>query len=310
MKVTIVGAGNVGATAADVIASKEIAQDIVLLDIKEGFAEGKALDLMQTASTKGFNSVITGTTADYSLTKGSDVVVITSGIPRKPGMTREELIGINANIVKDVSKNILDYSPNTIIVMVSNPMDTMTYLALKSTGLDPKRVIGMGGALDSSRFKTYISLAIAKPQKNINAMVIGGHGDTTMIPLHRFAKYNDDSLSSLLSPEKVNAVVQSTMVGGATLTKLLGTSAWYAPGSSIAYLVDSILNDKKQTIPCSVLLNGEYNHKDICIGVPCVIGKNGVEEIVELELNDDEMTKFNSSAIAVKSMNSTLTDHT
>ena len=310
MKVTIVGAGNVGATAADVIASKEIAQDIVLLDIKEGFAEGKALDLMQTASTKGFNSVITGTTADYSLTKGSDVVVITSGIPRKPGMTREELIGINANIVKDVSKNILDYSPNTIIVMVSNPMDTMTYLALKSTGLDPKRVIGMGGALDSSRFKTYISLAIAKPQKNINAMVIGGHGDTTMIPLHRFAKYNDDSLSSLLSPEKVNAVVQSTMVGGATVTKLLGTSAWYAPGSSIAYLVDSILNDKKQTIPCSVLLNGEYNHKDICIGVPCVIGKNGVEEIVELDLNDDEMTKFNSSAIAVKSMNSTLTDHT
>ena len=310
MKVTIVGAGNVGATAADVIASKEIAQDIVLLDIKEGFAEGKALDLMQTATTKGFNSVITGTTADYSLTKGSDVVVITSGIPRKPGMTREELIGINANIVKDVSKNILDYSPNTIIVMVSNPMDTMTYLALKSTGLDPKRVIGMGGALDSSRFKTYISLAIDKPQKNIDAMVIGGHGDTTMIPLHRFAKYNNDSLSNLLSPEKVNAVVQSTMVGGATLTKLLGTSAWYAPGSSIAYLVDSILNDKKQTIPCSVLLNGEYNHKDICIGVPCVIGKNGVEQIVELDLNDDEMTKFNSSAIAVKSMNSTLTNHT
>ena len=310
MKVTIVGAGNVGATAADVIASKEIAQDIVLLDIKDGFAEGKALDLMQTASTKGFNSVITGTTADYSLTKGSDVVVITSGIPRKPGMTREELIGINANIVKDVSKNILDYSPNTIIVMVSNPMDTMTYLALKSTGLDPKRVIGMGGALDSSRFKTYISLAIDKPQKNIDAMVIGGHGDTTMIPLHRFAKYNNDSLSNLLSPEKVNTVVQSTMVGGATLTKLLGTSAWYAPGSSIAYLVDSILNDKKQTIPCSVLLNGEYNHKDICIGVPCVIGKNGVEQIVELDLNDDEMTKFNSSAIAVKSMNSTLTDHT
>ena len=310
MKVTIVGAGNVGATAADVIASKEIAQDIVLLDIKEGFAEGKALDLMQTASTKGFNSVITGTTADYSLTKGSDVVVITSGIPRKPGMTREELIGINANIVKDVSKNILDYSPNTIIVMVSNPMDTMTYLALKSTGLNPKRVIGMGGALDSSRFKTYISLAINKSQKNIDAMVIGGHGDTTMIPLDRFAKYKDDSLSNLLSPEKVDAVVQSTMVGGATLTKLLGTSAWYAPGSSIAYLVDSILNDKRQTIPCSVLLNGEYNHKDICIGVPCVIGKNGVEQIVELDLNDDEIAKFNSSAIAVKSMNSTLTNHT
>ena len=279
MKVTIVGAGNVGATAADVIASKEIAQDIVLLDIKEGFAEGKALDLMQTATTKGFNSVITGTTADYSLTKGSDVVVITSGIPRKPGMTREELIGINANIVKDVSKNILDYSPSTIIVMVSNPMDTMTYLALKSTGLDPKRVIGMGGALDSSRFKTYISLAIAKPQKNIDAMVIGGHGDTTMIPLDRFAKYKDDSLSNLLSPEKVKAVVQSTMVGGATLTKLLGTSAWYAPGASVSYLVDSILNDQNKIIPCSVMLSGEYGLNDLCLGVPVIIGKSGVEAV-------------------------------
>ena len=310
MKVTIVGAGNVGATAADVIASKEIAQNVVLLDIKEGFAEGKALDLMQTASTKGFDSVITGTTGDYSLTEGSDVVVITSGIPRKPGMTREELIGINANIVKDVSKNILEYTPNPIIVMVSNPMDTMTYLALKSTGLDPKRVIGMGGALDSSRFKTYISLAINKPQKNIDAMVIGGHGDTTMIPLHRFAKYNENLLTELLNSDEIEKVVKSTMVGGATLTKLLGTSAWYAPGSSIAYLVDSILNDHKNIIPCSVYLDGEYDQSDICIGVPCLIGKNGLEKVIQLDLNDDELTKFNESADAVRSMNSTLVDHT
>ena len=310
MKVTIVGAGNVGATAADVIASKEIAENVVLLDIKEGFAEGKALDLMQTASTKGFDSVISGTTGDYSLTEGSDVVVITSGIPRKPGMTREELIGINANIVKDVSKNILEYTPNPIIVMVSNPMDTMTYLALKSTGLDPKRVIGMGGALDSSRFKTYISLAINKPQKNIDAIVIGGHGDTTMIPLYRFAKYNDNLLTELLNSDEIEKVVKSTMVGGATLTKLLGTSAWYAPGSSIAYLVNSILNDHKNIIPCSVYLDGEYDQSDICIGVPCLIGKNGLEKIIQLDLNDDELTKFNESADAVRSMNSTLVDHT
>ncbi len=310
MKVTIVGAGNVGATAADVIASKEIAEDIVLLDIKEGFAEGKALDLMQTSSTKGFNSVITGTTGDYSLTEGSDVVVITSGIPRKPGMTREELIGINANIVKDVSKNILAHTSNPIIVMVSNPMDTMTYLALKSTGLDPKRVIGMGGALDSSRFKTYISLAINKPQKNIDGIVIGGHGDTTMIPLHRLAKYNGEPLSKLLGIEETEKVVKSTMIGGATLTKLLGTSAWYAPGSSIAYLVDSILNDKKYIIPCSVFLDGHYGLNDICIGVPCSIGKNGVEQIVQLDLNKDEMEKLSSSADAVRSMNLTLINHT
>ena len=310
MKVTIVGAGNVGATAADVIASKAIASNIVLLDIKEGFAEGKALDLMQTSSTKGFDSQIIGTTGDYSFTKDSDVVVITSGIPRKPGMTREELIGINANIVKDVTSNILKYSSNPIIVMVSNPMDTMTYLALKSTGLDSKRVIGMGGALDSSRFKTYISLSSKKLQKDIDAMVIGGHGDTTMIPLHRFAKCNNEPLSKILSIEEIENIVKSTMVGGATLTKLLGTSAWYAPGSSIAYLVDCILNDKRKTIPCSVLLNGEYNQNDLCIGVPCIIGKNGVEEIIELDLNNDEMNKFNQSADAVRSMNSTLSDHT
>ena len=310
MKVTIVGAGNVGATAADVIASKGIANQVVLLDIKDGFAEGKALDLMQTATTKGFDSFITGTTGDYSLTKDSDVVVITSGIPRKPGMTREELIGINANIVKDVSSSILKYNKEPIIVMVSNPMDTMTYLSLKSTGLNPKKVIGMGGALDSSRFKTYLSLALNKPQKGLDAMVIGGHGDTTMIPMHRFAKYNDEPISKFLSIDKISEVVKSTMVGGATLTKLLGTSAWYAPGSSIAFLVDSILNDKKKVIPCSALLDGEYNQSDICIGVPCIIGKNGVDEIIELDLNETELVEFNKSVDAVRSMNSTLSSHT
>ena len=303
MKVTIVGAGNVGSTCADVIASQSIASEVVLLDIKEGFAEGKALDMMQTSTTIGFNTKIVGTTGDYSITANSDVVVITSGIPRKPGMTREELIGINAGIVKDVSQNILKHSSNAIIVVVSNPMDTMTYLALNSTGLPKNRVIGMGGALDSSRFKTYLSLALDRPSNDIHGMVIGGHGDTTMIPLTRLASYNGIPISELLSDEEIEKVARDTMVGGATLTGLLGTSAWYAPGASVAYLVNSILNDQKRIIPCSVLLDGEYNQDDICIGVPCIIGKNGCEKIINLDLNDQEMIKFSQSAEAVRRMN-------
>ena len=309
MKVTIVGAGNVGATAADVIASKSIVSEVVLLDIKEGFAEGKALDIMQTSTTKGFNTRVVGVTSDYSKTSDSDVVVITSGMPRKPGMTREELIGINAKIVKDVTRNILIYSENPVIIVVSNPMDTMTYLTLKSSGLDKKRIIGMGGALDSSRFKTYISLAINKPANDIHGMVIGGHGDTTMIPLKRFAKYNGLPLTDFISEKNIEEVVKSTMVGGATLTKLLGTSAWYAPGSSVAYVVDSIINDHKRIIPSSVYLDGEYGFSDICIGVPCVIGKNGVEEIISLDLNNDEKLLLSNSVDAVKSMNESLNDH-
>ena len=308
MKVTIVGAGNVGSTCADVIASQSIASEIVLLDIKEGFAEGKALDMMQTATTIGFGTKIVGTTGDYSVTSNSDVVVITSGIPRKPGMTREELIDINAGIVKEVSSNILKYSSNAIIVVVSNPMDTMTYLTLNSTGLPKNRVIGMGGALDSSRFKTYLSLALDRPANDIHGMVIGGHGDTTMIPLTRLASYNGIPISNLISEDKLKKVAQDTMVGGATLTKLLGTSAWYAPGASVAYLVNSILNDQKRIIPCSVLLDGEYNQDDICIGVPCIIGKNGCEKIIDLDLNDEEMIKFSKSAEAVRRMNLTLKD--
>ena len=309
MKVTIVGAGNVGSTCADVIASQSIASEVVLLDIKEGFAEGKALDMMQTATTLGFGTKIVGTTGDYSVTANSDVVVITSGIPRKPGMTREELIGINAGIVKDVSQNVLKYSSNAIIVVVSNPMDTMTYLALNSTGLPKSRVIGMGGALDSSRFKTYLSLALERPANDIHAMVIGGHGDTTMIPLTRLASYNGIPFSDLMSDEKLQKVAQDTMVGGATLTKLLGTSAWYAPGASVAYLVNSILNDQKRIIPCSVFLDGEYNQDDICIGVPCIIGKNGCEKIINLDLNDQEMMKFSQSAEAVRRMNLALKEN-
>ena len=308
MKVTIVGAGNVGASCAEYIAQKEIASKVVLLDIKEGFAEGKALDLYQTATTLGFNTSIKGVTNDYSATSGSDVVVITSGVPRKPGMTREELIGINAGIVQKVSESILINSPNAIIVVVSNPMDTMTYLALKSTGLPKNRIIGMGGALDSSRFKTYLSLALDKPVNDIQGMVIGGHGDTTMIPITRLASYNGGPVSQYLDAETLQKVAADTMVGGATLTKLLGTSAWYAPGASVAFLVDSILNDYKRMIPCSVLLEGEYGLSDICIGVPCIIGSDGVQSIVDIKLNEMEQGLLKNSAEKVQTMNDALKD--
>ncbi len=309
MKVTVIGAGNVGASCADVISYRGIASEVVLLDIKEGFAEGKAMDIMQCSSNTGFNTVVTGVTNDYSKTANSDVVVITSGIPRKPGMTREELIGINAGIVKSVAENVLKHSPNTVLVVVSNPMDTMTYLALKSLGMDKNKIIGMGGALDSSRFRYFLAKALGKPINDISAMVIGGHGDTTMIPLTRLASYNGIPVSQFLSEAELSEVASSTMVGGATLTKLLGTSAWYAPGASVAYLVDSILNDQKKMIACSVMLDGEYDQKDICIGVPCIIGKNGIEEIVKIELNEDEKQKFAQSAEAVRNMNADLKSH-
>lgn len=305
-KITVIGAGNVGATCANVIAQKELASELVLLDIKEGVAEGKALDMMQTATLLGFDTRITGVTNDYSKTANSDVVVITSGIPRKPGMTREELIGINAGIVKDVAQNVLKYSPNAILVVISNPMDTMTYLALKSTGLPKNRVIGMGGILDSSRFKCYLSLALNAPASDLQGVVIGGHGDTTMIPLARFATYNGVPVNSLLDAETLNKVVADTMVGGATLTKLLGTSAWYAPGAAGAALVEAILRDEKKVYPCCVSLDGEYGQNDICLGVPVVIGRNGWEKIVDFKLNSDEQAAFNKSAEAVRSMNSVL----
>ena len=308
MKVSVIGAGNVGASCAEYIAINKIVSEVVILDIKKGLAEGKALDLTQTSSTLGFDTIIKGVTTDYESTQDSDVVVITSGIPRKPGMTREELIGINAGIVNSVTENILKFSPNTIIVVVSNPMDTMTYLALKSNELEKNKVIGMGGALDSSRFKTYLSKALNKPQSDIHAMVIGGHGDTTMIPLMRLASYNGIPVTKLLSNVKQKDIISSTMIGGATLTKLLGTSAWYAPGASVSYLVDSILNDKKKIIPCSVYLEGQYGLRDICIGVPCIIGKKGIEEIIDLDLNSSEKNKLIESANAIANMNKSLKD--
>jgi malate dehydrogenase len=308
MKITVVGAGAVGATCADNIARKELAEELVLLDIREGFAEGKAMDMMQTATFLGFDTRITGSTNDYSKTANSDVVVITSGLPRKPGMTREELIGTNADIVKTVTENILKHSPDTIIIVVSNPMDTMNYLTLKASGLPKNRVIGMGGALDSARFKYYLSQELKCSPSDLNAVVIGGHGDTTMIPLIKHATWNSIPVTQLLSQEQQDKIVAATMVGGATLTKLIGTSAWYAPGAGTLAIVESIVRDEKRLIPCSVALDGEYGQKDISIGVPVVIGKKGWEKIVDLKLSSEEQAEFNKSSDAVRSMNQVLTD--
>ena len=306
MKITVVGAGAVGATCADNIARKELCNELVLLDIKEGVAEGKAMDMMQTATLLGFDTKITGSTNDYAKTAGTDVAVITSGIPRKPGMTREELIGINAGIVKTVTQNILQHSPDAIIIVISNPMDTMTYLALKSSGIPKNRIIGMGGILDSSRFKYYLSTAIGCTATDLQGVVIGGHGDTTMIPLSRLATYQGTPVSNYLNEEALKKVVADTMVGGATLTGLLGTSAWYAPGAAGAALVESIVRDEKKLFACCVSLDGEYGQKDICLGVPVVIGKNGWEKIVDYKLTEDEQAAFNKSADAVRNMNSVL----
>lgn len=306
MKVTVVGAGAVGATCADNIARKELCHELVLLDIKEGLAEGKAQDMMQTTTLLGFDTRITGSTNDYTKTAGSDVVVITSGIPRKPGMTREDLIGTNAGIVKGVAENILKHSPNAIIIVISNPMDTMTYLALTATGLPKHRIIGMGGTLDSSRFKYQLSQRLGCSPADLNAVVIGGHGDTTMIPLIRHATWNSTPVTKYMDADTQKAVVADTMVGGATLTKLIGTSAWYAPGAAGAALVESIVRDEKKLFTCCVALDGEYGQKDICLGVPVVIGKNGWEKIVDFDLNDEEKALFAKSADAVRSMNDVL----
>jgi malate dehydrogenase len=308
MKITVVGAGAVGATCADNIARKELAEELILLDIKEGFAEGKAIDMMQTSALLGFNTKITGVTNDYSKTAGSAVAVITSGLPRKPGMTREELIGINAGIVKGVAENILKFSPDAIIIIVSNPMDTMTYLALKSLGLPKNRIIGMGGTLDSARFKYYLSVAMNCNANDLQGFVIGGHGDTTMIPLTRYATYQSLNVTDLLAEDVLAKVAADTMVGGATLTGLLGTSAWYAPGAAVCALVESIVRDEKKLFTCSVSLEGEYQQNDICLGVPVIIGRNGWEKIIDYNLSEEEQHTFNKSADAVRSMNAVLKD--
>ncbi len=306
MKVTVVGAGAVGATCADNIARKELCNELVLLDIKEGVAEGKAQDMMQTATLLGFDTKITGSTNDYTKTANSDVVVITSGLPRKPGMTREELIGVNAGIVKGVCENILKHSPNAIIIVISNPMDTMTYLALTSTGIPKHRIIGMGGTLDSSRFKYQLSQHLNCSPSDLNAVVVGGHGDTTMIPLIRLATWNSTPVTNFLSTEQQEKIVKDTMVGGATLTALIGTSAWYAPGAAGAAMVEAIVRDEKKLFTCCVALEGEYGQKDICLGVPVIIGKNGWEKILDFKLNETEQAAFNKSAEAVRNMNDVL----
>ena len=306
MKITVVGAGAVGASCAEYIAIKDFASEVVLVDIKEGYAEGKAMDLMQTASLNGFDTKITGTTGDYSKTAGSHLAIITSGIPRKPGMTREELIGINAGIVKTVAQSILAHSPEVIIMVVSNPMDTMTYLVHKATGLPKHRIIGMGGALDSARFKYRLAEAVGAPISDIDGMVIGGHSDTGMVPLSRLASRNSVPVSNFVSGARLDQVVEDTKVGGATLTKLLGTSAWYAPGAAVSAMAQAIVCDQKKMFPCSTLLEGEYGLSDICIGVPVILGVNGIEEIVTIPLNDQEKAKLAESAEGVRKTNSLL----
>ena len=306
MKVTVVGAGAVGASCAEYIAIKDFASEVVILDIKEGYAEGKAMDLMQTASLLNFDTQIVGSTNDYAKTAGSEVAVITSGIPRKPGMTREELIGINAGIVKQVSENLIKHSPNIIIIVVSNPMDTMTYLVHKTTGLPKNRIIGMGGALDSARFKYRLAEALEAPISDIDGMVIGGHSDKGMLPLTRLATRNSVKASEFVTPERLEKVAADTKVGGATLTGLLGTSAWYAPGAAVSSMVQAIACDQKKMFPCSALLEGEYGMNDISIGVPVLLGKNGIEKIVEIELNDAEKAKLNESAEGVRKTNGLL----
>ena len=306
MKITVVGAGNVGATVAENMVRRELAEEIVLLDIKEGFAEGKAMDMNQTATLNGFDSKVVGSTNDYSKTAGSAVAVITSGIPRKPGMTREELIGTNAKIVQMVTENLIKHSPDIIIVVISNPMDTMTYLTSKTSGLAKNRIIGMGGILDSARFKYRLAEQLGCSPNDLQGQVIGGHGDTTMIPLINHATYNSMPVTQFLTDEQQEYVVKETMVGGATLTGLIGTSAWYAPGAAGAELVESIVRNQKKMFPCSVLLNGEYGQDDICIGVPVIVGEHGWEKVVAFNLSDDEKAKFEASAEAVRKMNSAL----
>ena len=313
MKVTVVGAGNVGATVANVLATKKFASEVVLLDIKEGVSEGKAMDMMQTAHMLNFDTTITGVTNDYAATAGSKVLVVTSGIPRKPGMSREDLIGTNAKIVKSVVDQALKYSPDAIFVIISNPMDAMTYLTLKDSKLPRERVIGQGGMLDSSRFRYYLAEAlkaagIPATPTDIDGMVIGGHSDKTMVPLASYATFRGIPVSQYLSQEAIDDVVAKTKVGGATLTKLLGTSAWYAPGAAAAALVEAIATDAKKMIPCCVYLDGEYGEKDLCIGVPVLLGAKGVEKIIDVKLEGAEKDKFAESVAAARHTNSLLGD--
>ena len=313
MKVTVVGAGNVGATAADVIAKKNFADEVVLIDIKEGLSEGKAMDIMQTAHMLNFDTTVTGVTNDYSKTANSQVIVITSGIPRKPGMSREDLIGTNAKIVKSVVDQAIKYSPDAIFIIISNPMDAMTYLTLKDSKLPRNRILGQGGMLDSSRFRYFLAQALSKAGypatvTDVDGMVVGGHSDKTMVPLVSKATYRGIPVTDLLTAEQISEAVEATKVGGATLTKLLGTSAWYAPGAAAAAMVEAIALDAKKLIPCCVYLDGEYGEKDLCIGVPVILGKSGCEKIIEVKFSDEEKAKFDESVAAARDTNSKLGD--
>lgn len=299
MKVTVVGAGNVGATCADVLATREIANEIVLLDIKEGFAEGKALDIWQTAPINLYDSRITGSTNDYSKTANSDVVVITSGLPRKPGMSRDDLIATNAGIVKSVTENIIKHSPDAIIIIVSNPLDVMTYCAYLSAKVDSSKVFGMAGVLDTARYRAFLATELNVSPKDIQAVLMGGHGDT-MVPLPRYTTVSGIPVTELIEESKLNEIIERTKVGGGEIVKLLGTSAWYAPGAAAAQMVEAIVRDQKRIFPVCAWLQGEYGLKDIYLGVPVVLGKAGIEKIIELQLNDAEKALLEESAVAVR----------
>ena len=305
MKVSVIGAGNVGATCADVIAHKELANEVVLLDIKENFAEGKALDMWQTAPINMYDSRITGSTNDYSKTAGSEVVVITSGLPRKPGMTRDDLIATNAGIVKTVTDNVIKHSPNAIIIVVSNPLDVMTYCAYLNAKLPSNKVFGMAGILDTARYKAFLATELNVSPKDIQAVLMGGHGDT-MVPLPRYTTVGGIPVTELISKEKLDAIIDRTKKGGGEIVNLLGTSAWYAPGAAAAQMVEAIVRDQKRVFPVCAWLNGEYGMKDIYMGVPVILGKNGIEKIVEIELSDAEKAKFAESAEGVRAVNALL----
>ena len=299
MKISVIGAGNVGATCADVIAHKELANEVVLLDIKENFAEGKALDMWQTAPINMYDSRITGSTNDYSKTAGSEVVVITSGLPRKPGMSRDDLIATNAGIVKTVTENVIKHSPNAIIIVVSNPLDVMTYCAYLNAKLPSNKVFGMAGILDTARYKAFLATELNVSPKDIQAVLMGGHGDT-MVPLPRYTTVGGIPVTELIAKDRLDAIIDRTKKGGGEIVNLLGTSAWYAPGAAAAQMVEAIVRDQKRVFPVCAWLNGEYGMKDIYMGVPVILGKNGIEKIIELKLNEDEMQLCNDSAKAVK----------
>ncbi len=305
MKVTVVGAGNVGATCADVIARNDFVHEVLLLDIKQGIAEGKSLDIWQTSPINMFNTRVKGVTNDYAATKDSDVVVITSGLPRKPGMSRDDLISTNAGIVKSVTEQVMHYSPDTIIIVVSNPLDVMTYCAYLTAKIDPSRVFGMAGILDTARYKAFLAEALNCSPKDIQAVLLGGHGDT-MVPLPRYTTVAGIPVTDLMSTEKLNPIIERTKKGGGELVNLMGTSAWYAPGAAAAQMVEAIIKDEKRIYPCCAWLQGEYGLKDIYLGVPVKLGTKGIEEIITLNLNEAEMALLNESAKAVKEVMSVL----